>query len=249
MDRTRSERRDATDRAMTVPAKSPCRKREAFVSAETAQTVLVAIAAVGAVVWLVGLWFLAGSYKAGTTVPDPMTDPFADIERQGANWLLGNVELNGQPAALKESAASRLTKASSGCLRIVEQSGNRVAFERVGPLLGGLPERGELRFSSPASNRTRIDYAVEIQGRRWLLRVGALFQVLGLVALVGGYWALQEFCVPSPNPDIRTQAVQMVQAIHFLWPPFLFGGLYRRTRKATRDAFETLLYSLPQYQS
>ena len=29
---------------------------------------------------------------------------------------------------------------------------------------------------------------------------------------------------------IRWQSIQILHVIHFLWPPFLFAGLYRRVR-------------------
>jgi len=39
----------------------------------------------------------------------------------------------------------------------------------------------------------------------------------------------------------------MLQVVHFLWPPFLFGGLYRRGRSAVREAFEVMIHNLPYY--
>jgi hypothetical protein len=65
--------------------------------------------------------------------------------------------------------------------------------------------------------------------------------------LAGGYWVLSTYCLPSTNPDIRTQVIQMVQAVHFLWPPFLFGGLYRGRKRAIMDTFGILLRNLPFY--
>ena len=48
-----------------------------------------------------------------------------------------------------------------------------------------------------------------------------------MVALVAGSWAIRTFVVPHPDPAIRGQVFQMCQVAHFLWPPFLFAGLYR----------------------
>ena len=47
-----------------------------------------------------------------------------------------------------------------------------------------------------------------------------------LVAFVVGFWAIHTYVVP--NPQIRGQTIQIVQLVHFLWPPFLFFGLRRR---------------------
>ena len=41
------------------------------------------------------------------------------------------------------------------------------------------------------------------------------------------------------------QTFQMLQAIHFLWPPFLFGYLYRKWWSAAGAALETMVHNLP----
>jgi hypothetical protein len=51
--------------------------------------------------------------------------------------------------------------------------------------------------------------------------------------------------VTSPDPATRMQTLQMLQIVHFLWPPFLFGGLYRAGRGALRANLDTLLHNLP----
>src|SRR5262249_33300367 len=43
------------------------------------------------------------------------------------------------------------------------------------------------------------------------------------------------------------QTFQMAQAVHFLWPPFLFGALYRQGRRAAAQ-FEALAHNLPYYE-
>jgi len=72
-----------------------------------------------------------------------------------------------------------------------------------------------------------------------------LFQVLGLIAIVVGYWAIATYVIPSPDPGVRWQAVQMVQAVHFLWPPFLFGARYRRSVREVTAQFQALANNLP----
>jgi hypothetical protein len=37
----------------------------------------------------------------------------------------------------------------------------------------------------------------------------------------------------------------MIQVIHFLWPPFLCGALYRQRRRSVKEGFEALLQNLP----
>jgi hypothetical protein len=81
------------------------------------------------------------------------------------------------------------------------------------------------------------------------LVLGAVFQVLGLIALIGGFFAITTWVVPNPNPDVRAQSVQMVQAVHFLWPPFLFGGIYRMRRRTVQARFEILVNNLPYFEA
>jgi hypothetical protein len=212
---------------------------------ETAQVILVSVTTLASAVWLIGLWFLVASYRTGRT--EQLPDHFSHSEQLPKNWFLGSVEVDGQPGALVEQAASLLVRAGSGSLKIVERTADRLAFEQIGLTPLGLPKQGQLRFTSVGSGRTRIDYAVEPPGLRLLLWLGGIFQACGLVALVAGGWAISEYCVPSPDPNIRAQAVQMLQVAHFLWPPFLCGALYRHRRRALTNQFDFLVRNLPHY--
>jgi hypothetical protein len=216
-------------------------------STEAAQTILAAAMMVCSFVWLVGLWFLVGSYRTNRT--EQPEDHFAHSEQLPSHWFLGSVEVDGQPNALVDKTASILVCQSPGSLKILERSNDRLAFEWVGPLLAGQPQRGQLRFAAQGSGRTRIDYAIEPSAHPWLLWLGVSFQLCGLIALVVGGWVIYEYCLPSPDPQIRAQAIQMVQVVHFLWPPFLFGGLYRQRKRAAKEGFEVLLRNLPFFAS
>jgi hypothetical protein len=79
------------------------------------------------------------------------------------------------------------------------------------------------------------------------LWLGGLFQAAGLLALVVGCWAVYTYVASSPDPAVRWQTFQMAQAVHFLWPPFLCGGLYRRGARAVAAQFEALAHNLPYY--
>jgi hypothetical protein len=218
-------------------------------SSETAQIVLAAIAGIGFIAWLAGLQFLFSSARVGrndTAATGDFSEPPPD------NWMVGSAEVDGQPAVLAKKAAALLVKQAPGPfgpIKIMEASDNRLAFERVGPAAGNMQgqwlRRGEMRFTAIDGKRTRIDYAIERSPLRWLLWLGGLFLVLGLIALVVGAWLIATLVVPSPDPAVRSQAIQMVQAIHFLWPPFLMGGLYRRGIRSVRATFEALVHNLP----
>ena len=74
---------------------------------------------------------------------------------------------------------------------------------------------------------------------------GAAVLMLGLIALVVGFLVMQTYVISSPNPAVRGQVFQMCQVVHFLWPPFLFGGLYRKKFSVVRAGFDTLVHNLP----
>ena len=220
--------------------------------AQTAQLVLYAITAIGAVVWLAGLRFLIASYRAGKPPP---AEQFDLGEPPPDNLVLGAVEVEGRPADLAREAASVLAKENMGPpgqLKILQRTDDRVAFEGIGQhpgsrSLGQCAGRGQLRFRPAGGDRTCIDYRIELSGGRGLLLGGAICQLTGLIALIVGFWAIGAYVVPNQDPAIRGQTFQMAQVVHFLWPPFLFGALYRRRRRAVRDGLEILIHNLPYH--
>lgn len=222
---------------------------------EVARTILIAIAAVGGVTWLIALRFLTSSFRVkGSPGPEPMDRLDPTTPRMG-EVLEGRALVEGRPSELSAKATTILAKERTGPLgsvKIMERSGDRVVFEgsrnlawsqavcRVG--------RGELRFASSRDAQTEIRYQVELAGGRWLLPLGILFQALGAVALVVGFWALNTFAVTHPDAGVRGQVFQMLQAVHFLWPPFLCGGLYRFGRSSVRAQLDTLIHNLPYFE-
>ena len=68
---------------------------------------------------------------------------------------------------------------------------------------------------------------------------------MGLAAIVIGLCVEFTFVIPSRQPGIRARAFQMMQAVHFVWPPFLFAALSRQPVKFIRNHFEALINILP----
>src|SRR5262249_29891763 len=200
-------------------------------SSETAEVVLAIICTIAAIVWLTGLWFLLSSQRAGSAASLQTDDDFGGSESLPKDWARGRVEVEAPIQGLADKAAAALVKLSSGAISVSDKTQDRLSFQRVGPPLAGLPERGEIQFSSLGSNRTQADYAIEQRGYLGLLWAGPIVKAVGLIALVAGGWAIYEFCVPSPNPEVRAQSLQMLQIAHLFWPPFLLGGLYRARRR------------------
>jgi hypothetical protein len=221
---------------------------------DAAQIIFYAITAVMVVVWLCALQFMLNTTRRQKTAAEQQQE----LQQLGAtapeNLLAGSAELNGSPGELAGKAAAFLAKQDPmtlGQVKILEQTSDRLIFEgmpNLGSRAGQLFTRGELRFTSIAQNRTRVDYAVEVPPRSWLLSCGWLFIGLGLLAIVAGFALMQFFVLDAANPGLRWQSVQMIHASHFIWPPFLFGGLYRKFRTHVRTTFEALVHNLPYYQ-
>lgn len=222
---------------------------------ETARWVFYTIATIGFIVWLLGMQFVAVSYKSER---DAARQAISDLrlgETPPGRFLVGRAEVEGQPAALAAKAASSLAKAGRGTLgpvKILATADDRVVFEGVGQNAVGQPGwgsvgRGQIQFTPIGPNRTAISYAVESGGGRGLLLCAVICNVLGLAALLIGSALMLTLVVPNPSPAVRAQSVQMVQAVHFLWPPFLFAGLYRSVRRSVRVGFEVFIHNLPYY--
>jgi hypothetical protein len=207
---------------------------------------------VGVIVWLCALAFMARTSQLAKAAADP--NLLMDMPPTG-NLMFGTAEVAGRPDDLAAKAAAFLAKQGPmalGPLKILEQSTDRVAFESMaGSMMPtgmrSLFRRGELRFRSVASDRTEIIYAVEYPPRGALLVLGWLFVILGLAALIAGFLLIQNMVIDHPNPEVRWQSVQMVQTVHFLWPPFLFGGIYRRLRSHVRATMDGLVNNLPYF--
>jgi hypothetical protein len=220
---------------------------------KTAQLVLCAIAATEVVVWLAALQFLLLSFGVRKSGAREAAERLQLTDPPPENLLVGSAEVEGQPAELAAKAAALLAKEIAGPLgqlKILSRTADRVVFEGTGANPAGRSagrhiRQGQLQFTRVSDNRTAVDYAIAVSGGRGLLWGGVVCQVLGLLALSVGFWLLQTYVVHNPNPGARWQTIQMVQAIHFLWPPFLFGGLYRMGPRAIRSALDVLIHNLP----
>jgi hypothetical protein len=226
-------------------------------STELARAIVYLITTVGALVWVTALLFLIHSVpkRPGGTGVSPVPLGSTEVGRLEKSpdavpegLIASHAEIPGTPADLSAKAAAVLAKEQ---LKIVQRTDERVVFEGAGPVLasavGQFVRRGELRFSPTGSDRTAVDYAIAVPEARWLLTLGGVFQALGLVTLVALFFVITTWVIPSPNPAIRIQSFQMLQAIHFLWPPFLFGGVYRVRRRAVQARFEVLVHNLPYF--
>ena len=177
-----------------------------------------------------------------------------DIEEAtAAGTIVGEAEVAGHPEELSEKLARLLAREGMGPLgpvKVVSCSPGEVTFESAGmsPVSPrhdqAVFRRGRFRLT-PSGSRTCIAYAIEMPNGRVMLGLGWLFVLLGLVALTAGITIVFVSILPSPNPNVRGQAFQIVQVVHFLWPPFLFGSLSRQPARFLRGRVEALVHNLP----
>jgi len=217
-----------------------------------ARTVVIAITAVGAVAWLAALAVMVRATRERRATASEASEQF-DVEGMPpAGTIVGSAELEGQPEVLSAKLAERLARDGLGFMgpvKIVACDRREVVFEAAGQNLGAAAyggsgfRRGRVRFAG-SGTRTRVDYAVETSSRGIiLLALGWLTLALGLMALVAAPWL--EFAHVLPNPNLRAQAVQTVQMVHFLWPPYLLAFLARQPARMIRAQMEALVHNLP----
>jgi hypothetical protein len=215
--------------------------------------IVVAIVAVGAIAWLAGLAVMARATRDRQARVQEAAARF-DIEDTAAGGtIVGEAQVDGRPEELSEKLARLLARDGMGPLgpvKIVACDHTELVFEPAGPVAGspadatGGVRGGRFRFTS-TGKQTHIEFAVEAPSGRVLIAIGWLFVLLGLAALVVGSWAMWSFVLPNPNPGVRSQAVQMVQVVHFLWPPFLFATLSRQPARMIQTRVSAMVHNLP----
>jgi hypothetical protein len=181
---------------------------------------------------------------------------FEPEEKPRENVAWGSLELTGAAADLSEKLAAVLSRngLAGHLVRIASRSDRELVFDVLGPAgmpmsagSAGAPPRGVKRawveFDPAGSNQTHVEYFLETPVGSGLIVGGSVFVVLGLVALVGGFILNQRYVIPDPR--LRDQTFQMAQAVHFLWPPFLFGSVLKRIRAALPISLETMIQNLP----
>ncbi|MGE3817893.1 MAG: hypothetical protein AB7I30_00510 [Isosphaeraceae bacterium] len=224
---------------------------------EIARTILLVITTVAGLFWLVTTsWFLSLVRSANAEPTHELDDlPRESARPRDRRGIAGIQEVKGAPEQLAESLARDLGRhgLNGVPVRILEADRTRVRFEVMGnPSLSrrpgmatGKPRRGEVEFRRGKGGASLAEYWMEAGASRGLLVAGGVFSALGLAALVLGFWAISTYVVPSPKLAVRGQVVQMVQCIHFLWPPWLFGLLYKSINGALRRTLETRIANLP----
>jgi hypothetical protein len=213
-------------------------------TAAAAEMLLYAITAVALAVWVGGLEFLHATVRKSKKG----IDEFAKFdEPPPASLIYGSAEMEGNAAELSQKAAMLLAAKSAKILQCTDEM---IDFETSSDYLSGqrfnIPVlHGQLRFTPLSAQTARVDYAIAKPRSTILLTLAFVFQALGFVAIITGFLAIYFLVVPNQNPAIRSQTVQMIQVIHFLWPPYLFAFLHRKIVAVIKTQFDTFIHNLP----
>ncbi|MHC4714888.1 MAG: hypothetical protein ACYTAN_16725 [Planctomycetota bacterium] len=181
---------------------------------ETAKIVVVAVASVGLLVWVLGVRTFLRL-----------------LERP--NLEESTTQIKGKSA--EEVRRTILQAALGPHCRIVEKSEDTVVVEPQWRVRIGF----KFEDAYGGANVTCITDLTRLNALHRII-MGVLLTVALIVigAMVAVMWAL---VIPSGLPAIRWQAVQAIQIIHFLWPPFIVSWVHGRQRLAALGLASNLL--------
>lgn len=210
---------------------------------ETGKLAVIAITSVGVLAWLAGLTVVLRASRERREAALRATERFDVDEPAAPGTFTGEAEVDGQPEELSARLAGLLARETTGPfgpVKIVARDRHEVVFEPAGTMHLGF--RGCRVRLEPSGSRTRITYAIETSPGIFL-RLAWISLAMGLAAVIFEPWIMFAFVLPDPN--MRGQAIQAVQMVHFLWPPFLFAYQSRLPGRMFRARMEALVHNLP----
>lgn len=188
--------------------------------------VFYSTAAVMLFVWLGAGFFVryaVAKIRGEYDLPESPLDLDRD-EGPRTSTVRGEVSVDRPPDLLLPFAAAQLAEGRLGVpVRIRENSRNSLVFELNAAT--GNRQNCPVTVQVDADHGKTLRYRVTGPRPRGLLLAARIVHVLGGLAFFAGFFAIQHWLLRHPHPAIRWQSVQIVQAIHFLWPPFLLAGI------------------------
>jgi hypothetical protein len=220
--------------------------RASTMQGSPALVILISITAVASTIWLIACNYLANSPAMAAKRSRNTLDAADTIDslEPSATRVVGRKEIEGAAAENSRRFAAMLAKEGlwpGGLIQILNRSDHLVSFVVPG---NGRGPSGEVRFDPKGNNACMAEYVVDYPGIATVLKIGWIIQAIALLVLAVGFWALRTFVATSSNPAIWGQSFQMIQIVHFIWPPFLMGYLYRVRYRLIRDQIETILVNL-----
>jgi hypothetical protein len=203
------------------------------VSHETARLIHLVALGAGVLVWLVALRFhfrafrrtddldpevLAGGEEEVAAPRGAVRDRVVEALRSGGSSPFSSVLIE---EATDRRIAGRASALPAG------HSGRRLAFE-IELTDQGSATRGAWRVRGSGSSGLKV-------------ASGVFVFLLAPAALAAAAFLIPAYILKSDDPSVRGQALQTLQVVHFLWPPFLFGALYRRNARMVGTMLENVL--------
>ncbi len=212
---------------------------------EIAKAVCIGAAVVGVVIWLMG-------YMSISKLKRPAhLEGFEGIDRRSGGpdedrtMLTGSREVKRPPGDVSKAIVAWLaSNPAGGALQITESTESRVAYKAA--------QGGNIFFGTgvfdiePTPGGCEVRYRIDLAafGRKlWIagVSISLLLALPGATILPA---MLYIFVASHEDPSVRWQALQSLQMIHGLWPPFLFGFIFRRIRKHIGQSVEMNLANL-----
>jgi|GEM_PF-6068248 len=226
-------------------------------SVQAAQITIVAIAAISLVAWSLAFRFLQRSERICRGKAEKDDDPFERPQTFGAELpqaddpyiITGERVVKIAAKKLAEGMPPRLLDQTQmlGQVRLVSVTENQIDFEVLVRDRANMKSKrhvlltGQITFEPISVSQTRIKYQLSPRRVRTLLSIGRIVNFLSLFLIAGLGWGLWAFVASSDDPGMRIQSVQMMQVVHMLWPPFLFGGIARRMHNSPKQEIETII--------
>ncbi len=193
-----------------------------MMTSETARTIICAGLGLGSLIWLVSVIRSRAMFSPERERRQPEERP---------------VEMEGNRDELTRKIAALLTSGGTmflAPLRVTEAERGRVLFHGPSrspaiPFISALS--GEFFVNDSGSGKVKIGFrtnrGVEQRAGKIAFNL-SLFVGLPVMVLISGL--LLHFVVPSDKESVRSQAFQILQTSHVLWPPFLIQHLGRRSQ-------------------
>lgn len=209
---------------------------------ETASLIQNVITGVLFLLWLSTAAFVWATFRLDSSAVDgdPGFNTMSTDLEIGAREALkyAEAQVDGDPAELSARAARLLAEGRMvGPVRVEQGRDLRLMFSS--DQSNQFIRRGYIDFQPLGSGRTRIS-ALFVRPRpgKILLWLSLFGCVVGMASLMGTYVLIDRLVVHNANPNVRYQVFQMLQAVHLMWEPFLFAGIYRSQRSAAELALD-----------
>jgi hypothetical protein len=167
----------------------------------------------------------------------------------------GSVDLPGSPREASQRIAQALASGTATTTARILEADARILRAEVKPVLPTRKGRSGISDGESALLTCHIDERIDGCRVEYSLdpsRLGSRYRTITLVLLGLGAAAILAAAVlfptlvlPSDNPAIRGQTAQVVQLVHFLWPPFLLTFQARRARSLATEYTLDLMSNLP----